>query len=78
MGLYPPFSAATALASLDAVGIAIVQADEGWFIKFYQHIAGPYATPEAALEASVSWIWASNTKQVAETTQSMAIDTHNA
>ena len=56
MGLYPPFSAATTLASLDAVGIAIVEEDEGWFIKSYQQIAGPYDTPEAALEASMDWL----------------------
>jgi len=65
MGLYPPFSATTTLTSLDAAGIAIVQEDEGWFIKFYQYIAGPYATPEAALEASIGWSSASATRQVA-------------
>jgi hypothetical protein len=65
MGLYPPFSTTTTLASLDAAGIAIVQEDEGWFIKFYQYLAGPYTTPEAALEASTGWISASATRQVA-------------
>lgn len=64
MGLYPPSSTATALTSLDAAGIAIVQEAEGWFIKFYQYIAGPYATPEAALEASMAWISDSDTRQV--------------
>jgi hypothetical protein len=64
MGLYPPCSAATTLASLEAAGIAIVQEDEGWFIKSYQQIAGPYDTPEAALEASIGWISASDTRQV--------------
>jgi hypothetical protein len=56
MGLYPPSSTATTLASLDAAGIAIVQQDEGWFIKSYQQIAGPFDTPEAALEASIGWL----------------------
>jgi hypothetical protein len=65
MGLYPPSPAATTLASLDAAGIAIVQEDDGWFIKSYQHIAGPYASPEAALEASTGWLSESNTRQVA-------------
>lgn len=64
MGLYPPFSATIALASLDAVGIAIIQEDEGWFIKSYHQIAGPFNTPEAALEASMGWLSASNTRQV--------------
>jgi hypothetical protein len=64
MGLYPPCSTATTLASLNAVGIAIVQEDEGWFIKSYQEIAGPYDTPEAALAASMSWLPASDTRQV--------------
>jgi hypothetical protein len=65
MGLYPPCFTATTLASLDAAGITIVQEDEGWFIKSYQQIAGPYDTPEAALEASMRWISASDTRQVA-------------
>jgi hypothetical protein len=64
MGLYPPCFAATTLASLDAAGIAIVQEDEGWFIKSYQHIAGPYNTPEAALEASMCWISTNDTREV--------------
>lgn len=66
MGLYAPFSAATTLASLDAAGIAIVQEDQGWFIKSYQQIAGPYDTPEAALEASIGWLSASDTRHVGE------------
>jgi hypothetical protein len=65
MGLYPPSSAATTLARLDAAGIAIVQESEGWFIKFYQHIAGPYNTPEAALEASTYWLSEHTTREVA-------------
>jgi hypothetical protein len=65
MGLYPPCFTATTLASLNAAGIAIVQKDEGWFIKSYQQIAGPYDTPEAALEASTDWISASVIRQVA-------------
>jgi len=65
MGLYPPFSTAATLASLDAAGITITQEDAGWFIKSYQQVAGPYDTPEAALEASISWISASDTRQVA-------------
>ena len=64
MGMYPPFYAATTLASLDAAGIAIVQEDAGWYIKSYQQIAGPYDTPEAALEASMGWLPPSDTKQV--------------
>jgi hypothetical protein len=56
MGMHPPFSAATTLASLDAAGIAIVQGDAGWYIKSYQQIAGPYDTPEEALEASMDWL----------------------
>ena len=64
MGLYPPNSIATALASLDAAGIAIVQEAEGWFITSYQQIAGPYATPERALEASMAWLSESNTRHV--------------
>jgi hypothetical protein len=64
MGLHPPFSTTTALASLDAAGIAIVQQGEDWFIKFYQYTAGPYNTPEAALEASMDWLSASDTRQV--------------
>jgi hypothetical protein len=66
MGLYPPSWAATTLASLEAAGIAIVQEDQGWFIKSFQHIAGPYATPEAALEASMCWLSASDTRQGSE------------
>ena len=65
MGLHPPSSTATTLASLDAAGIAIVQEGEDWFIKFYQYRAGPYATPDAALEASMRWLSASNTREVA-------------
>jgi hypothetical protein len=65
MGLYPPCLTVTTLASLDAAGIAIMQEDEGWFIKSYQQTAGPYDTPEAALEASMYWISASDTRQVA-------------
>jgi hypothetical protein len=68
MGLYPPFSAATGLASLDAAGIAIVEEDEGWFIRSYQQIAGPYDTPEAALEASMGWLSASDKRQVGGST----------
>jgi hypothetical protein len=64
MGLYPPSSIATTLANLQAVGIVVVQLDEGWFIKSYQQIAGPYDTPEAALEASIGWLAESGTKQV--------------
>ncbi len=64
MGLYPPCSTATTLASLHAAGIAIIQEDEGWFIKSYQHIAGPYDTPEAALEASTGWLSTSDSRQV--------------
>jgi hypothetical protein len=65
MGLYPPSSTATTLASLDAAGVAIVQEGEAWFIKFYQYITGPYDTPQAALEASTYWLSANNTKEVA-------------
>jgi len=65
MGLYPPSSTATTLASLKSVGIAIVQEDEGWFIKSYQQIAGPYDTPDAALEASTRWLSANDTGEVA-------------
>jgi hypothetical protein len=64
MGLHPPSSIVTTLASLDAAGIAIVQQVEGWFIKSYQRIAGPYDSAEAALEASMRWLSASDTKQV--------------
>jgi|tagenome__1003787_1003787.scaffolds.fasta_scaffold20681533_2 hypothetical protein len=64
MGLYPPCFAATTLVILDAAGIAIVQEDEGWFIKSYQQIAGPYATPEGALEASMAWLSERNTRHV--------------
>ena len=56
MSMYPPFYAATTLASLDAADIAIVQEDAGWYIKSYQQLAGPYETPEAALEASMDWL----------------------
>jgi len=64
MGLHPPCSVARTLASLDAAGIAIVQQGEDWFIKFYQYTAGPYDTPEAALEASMGWLSASDTRHV--------------
>jgi hypothetical protein len=65
MGLHSPSFAAATLASLDAAGITIVQDHEAWFIKFYQHVAGPYDTPEAALEASTYWLSASDTREVA-------------
>ena len=65
MSLYPPSFAAATLASLEAAGIAIVQEGEDWFIKFYQYIAGPYDTPDAALEASIRWLSASGTREVA-------------
>jgi hypothetical protein len=64
MGLYPPCSVTTTLASLDAAGIAIVQEGEAWFIKFYHYTAGPYDTAEAALETSMGWISPGDTKQV--------------
>ena len=66
MGLHPSSSAATALALLEAAGIAIVEADDGWYIKFYWHMTGPYATPEAALDASMAWISESNVRQVGQ------------
>jgi hypothetical protein len=66
MGLYPPCSTATTLASLNAAGIAIVQENQGWFIKSHRQIAGPYATAEAALEASMSGFSEINTRQVGE------------
>ena len=65
MGLYPPCFAATTLVILDAAGIAIVQEDEGWFIKSYQQIAGPYDTADAALEASTRWLSPNDTGEVA-------------
>jgi len=67
MGLHPSSSAATALALLEGAGIAIVQEDEGWFIRFYQHITGPYASPEAALDASMAWISKNSVRQVGQT-----------
>ena len=65
MGLYPPSFTATTLVSLDAAGIAIVQESEGWFIEFYQYIAGPYDTAEAALEESMYWLSENTTREVA-------------
>ena len=78
MGLYPPCFTTTTLASLDAVGIAILYEGEGWFITSYQHKAGPYNTLEAALEASVSWVSASNSRQVEETPQSSLLSVDRA
>jgi hypothetical protein len=65
MGLCPSSFTATTLASLDAAGIAIVQESEGWFITFYQYIAGPYDTAEAALEESMYWLSEHSTREVA-------------
>jgi hypothetical protein len=66
MGLYAASYIASTLESLNAAGIAIVLEGERWFIKSDQQIAGPYATPEAALEASMGWLSASVTRHVGE------------
>jgi hypothetical protein len=68
MSLYPPHYFVSTLTSLDAAGIAIVQKDNGWFVKSYRHMAGPYATPEAALDASMSWLSENGTRDVSENT----------
>jgi hypothetical protein len=66
MSLYPPHYFVSTLESLDAAGIAIVQEDGGWFIKSHRQIAGPYDTPNAALEASMSWLSESGTRDSSE------------
>lgn len=66
MSLYPPHYFVSTLESLDAAGIAIVQENGGWFIKSHRQIAGPYDTPNAALEASMSWLSESGTSDIRE------------
>jgi len=64
MSLYSPSLLTTTIAHLTAAGIAIVRHDEGWFIEDYDHVVGPYTTPELALEASARWLTERQMKQV--------------
>ena len=63
MGILPPSLVATTLTDLDATGIAIVYHNEEWFITFYQQMAGPYDTPEMALEAGVHLLAEQQTRE---------------
>lgn len=73
MGLHPPCALPSTLAVLDAVGIAVVRRDEGWFIELLQQALGPYDTPELALEASGRLLIAREKKQAAEKVENVHI-----